>query len=80
MPGIKDNLERTFVYRPALMFSKQAPYDQWLAHAMQICVKTNLAEYVAAKPAASFKKMFGHLMEQTDISFEVHCCPQFSMF
>lgn len=43
---------------------------------VQICVKTSLAEYVAARPASTFKKMFSHLMEQTDISFEVRpaCC------
>lgn len=62
------------------MLSNQAPYDAWLAHALQICVKTDLAEYVAAKPAASFKKMFGHLMEQTDISFEVRFRPILDMF
>ncbi|BDA51554.1 DNA (cytosine-5)-methyltransferase 1B [Coccomyxa sp. Obi] len=55
--------------------SKFGPIQSWsvkqTGDSYQICVKTNLAEYVAAKPAASFKKMFGHLMEQTDISFEV---------
>ncbi|KAK9918243.1 hypothetical protein WJX75_002529 [Coccomyxa subellipsoidea] len=55
--------------------AKFGPLQSWsvkhTGDAYQICVKTSLAEYVAARPASTFKKMFSHLMEQTDISFEV---------
>ena len=40
---------------------------------VQICISTGASEYIATKPAASYKKLFIHVMEQTDISYEVSC-------
>lgn len=39
--------------------------------APQICLKTEGSQYVAARPAAGYKKLYGHLTEQADIAFEV---------
>ena len=38
---------------------------------MQICMKTPAAQYIASKPASSYKKMYAHLTEQADIAVEV---------
>ena len=38
---------------------------------MQIFMKTTAAQYIASKPASSYKKMYAHLTEQADIAVEV---------
>ena len=38
---------------------------------VQIKLKTGCAEHVAARPAAAYKKLYGHLSEQADIAVEV---------
>lgn len=38
---------------------------------MQVCVKTDQAEYIAARPAAAYKKLFNNLTEKADLSHEV---------
>jgi hypothetical protein len=44
--------------------------------ALQICVKTATAEYVAVRPSSTYKKLFSNLTEKADLSSEVKL-PQF---
>jgi len=40
---------------------------------IQVLVATNNSEYQLVRPAASYKKMYGDILEQAEILYEV-CC------
>ena len=40
----------------------------WL---VQIMLATEEAEYICVRPAASYKKLFSHLAEQADMTYQV---------